>query len=121
MEKAAVREFVGRRVAEARALAGGMTQEDLAARLGVRFTTVSMIETGANAVTVDRLLDIAAITEQRLVWFFPREAVEGADFAAVVRAWFPGLAEYRVQQVAELARLLWEDGRRSQGSGRPSG
>ena len=72
MDKQAVRVYVGRRIAEARALSD-LTQEGLADTLGISAGALSMIETGRHSLTVDRLVAIAALTGRAVTWFLPGE------------------------------------------------
>jgi transcriptional regulator with XRE-family HTH domain len=103
VDKAEVRRYVGRKVAEARGLAE-LKQDVLAGRLGLRATALSMIETGANAVTVERLLEIAELTGRDVTWFLP--GVEAPDVAAALQQAFPGITDSQVRGVLEFAGYL---------------
>ncbi|RED53704.1 helix-turn-helix domain-containing protein [Aestuariispira insulae] len=61
--------FVGRKVREARALRG-MSQEQLAAHLGVSFQQVQKYEKGTNRIGSSRLWDISQAVEQPISFFF---------------------------------------------------
>lgn len=61
---------IGARVKAARLLAG-MSQEQLGDRLGVTFQQIQKYEKGANRVSASRLVRVAKITQQPLVFFLP--------------------------------------------------
>ena len=104
MEDDAVRVYVGRRVAEARDLAG-MKQEALAERLGIGATTLSMIETGHSSVSIERLLMVARVTGRTLMWFVPGGA--GApDVVAALQGAFPGITDGQILGLLDFARYL---------------
>lgn len=65
---------VGRRVREARA-ARGMSQSDLAEKLGISFQQVQKYEKGTNRIGGSRLWDICHVTDTPITWFF--EGLEG--------------------------------------------
>lgn len=60
---------VGHRIRLARSLIG-ISQTDLAARIGVSFQQVQKYEKGANRVAAQRLREIANAVGQPLDWFF---------------------------------------------------
>lgn len=65
----AVDKRLGERV-RARRLAIGMSQEELAAALGVTFQQVQKYEKGANRIAASRLVDIAAALDLPIADFF---------------------------------------------------
>ena len=69
---------VGGRI-RSRRLMLGMSQERLAAALGLTFQQVQKYESGANRVSASRLWEIAAILRTPLAYFFP--AKNGEDQA----------------------------------------
>ena len=68
--EAAVEAHVAQRVRELR-LARAMTQEALAAILGVKRESISRYESAERAISVALLLDIAAALDQPLAAFLP--------------------------------------------------
>lgn len=66
---------VGKRVRHRRWLAG-MTQQQLAEAVGIKFQQIQKYETGANRVSASRLWDIAAAMGVDVAFFF-----EGIDTA----------------------------------------
>jgi transcriptional regulator with XRE-family HTH domain len=58
----------------------GMTQQQLAERVGIKFQQVQKYETGMNRVSASRLWDIATSLSVPISYFFEgMEAVEGAE------------------------------------------
>ena len=64
---------VGKRIRHRRWLVG-MTQQQLAAAVGIKFQQIQKYETGANRVSASRLWDIAAALDVQVSFFF-----EGID------------------------------------------
>jgi len=64
---------IGARV-RARRLASSMSQEQLAAALGVTFQQVQKYETGVNRISASRLFDISAALDAPLIQFFDAPA-----------------------------------------------
>ena len=60
---------VGARIRQRRQILG-MTQTDLANKVGVKFQQLQKYETGANRVSASRLADIARATSTPVAWFF---------------------------------------------------
>lgn len=67
---------VGKRVRQRRWLAG-MTQQQLAEKVGIKFQQIQKYETGANRVSASRLWDIADALSVEVSFFF-----DGLDAAA---------------------------------------
>ena len=65
---------IGRRLRERR-IALGMSQSELAERLGISFQQVQKYESGANRISGSRLWDIATVLETPVAYFF--EGLEG--------------------------------------------
>ena len=65
---------VGKRLRRRRRLLG-MTQQDLAGMVGVRFQQIQKYETGTNRISASRLWDIAAALDVPVSFFF--EGLEG--------------------------------------------
>ena len=61
--------YVGERIRQRRHMLG-MTQTDLATKVGVKFQQLQKYETGANRVSASRLADIAKETYTPVAWFF---------------------------------------------------
>ncbi len=70
---------VGRRIRHRRWMIG-MTQQQLAERVGIKFQQIQKYETGANRVSASRLWDIATTLEVPVSFFF--EGLEGQDVPA---------------------------------------
>jgi len=66
---------VGRRIRHRRWLVG-MTQQQLAEKVGIKFQQIQKYETGANRVSASRLWDISDSLEVPISFFF--EGLEGA-------------------------------------------
>ncbi|MEL7212778.1 MAG: helix-turn-helix transcriptional regulator [Pseudomonadota bacterium] len=71
---------VGKRVRHRRWLVG-MTQQQLAEKVGIKFQQIQKYETGMNRVSASRLWDIADAMDVPVSFFF--EGLEGHDVAAV--------------------------------------
>ena len=69
---------VGKKLRRRRRLLG-MTQQELASQVGVRFQQIQKYETGANRVSAGRLAQIAEVLEVQPGWFFG--AVEKTESA----------------------------------------
>ncbi|MEM1237112.1 MAG: helix-turn-helix transcriptional regulator [Pseudomonadota bacterium] len=67
---------VGKRVRHRRWLVG-MTQQQLAEKVGIKFQQIQKYETGMNRVSASRLWDIAETLEVPVSFFF--EGLEGAN------------------------------------------
>ena len=107
---------VGKRIRHRRWMIG-MTQQQLAEKVGIKFQQIQKYETGMNRVSASRLWDIAQAVEVPVSFFFEgldkghvAEAVEGdilADKEALqlVRAYY-AMPEAQRRQIFELARVL---------------
>lgn len=70
---------VGKKIRQQRWLLG-ISQQQLASRVGIKFQQVQKYETGANRVSASRLWDIAAVLEVPISYFF--EGLEGRPVGA---------------------------------------
>lgn len=108
---------VGKRIRHRRWMIG-MTQQQLAEKVGIKFQQIQKYETGANRVSASRLWDIAKALEVPVSFCFEgldnetatRPAIEGdilADKEALqlVRAYY-AMPEAQRRQIFELARVL---------------
>ncbi|WCR09489.1 helix-turn-helix transcriptional regulator [Paracoccus stylophorae] len=107
---------VGKRIRHRRWMIG-MTQQQLADKVGIKFQQIQKYETGMNRVSASRLWDIARAVDVPVSFFFDGlqegdavDAVEGdilADKEALqlVRAYYAMPAPQR-RQIFELARVL---------------
>ena len=107
---------VGKRIRHRRWMVG-MTQQQLADKVGIKFQQIQKYETGMNRVSASRLWDIAQAVEVPVSFFFEglddshlHDAVEGdilADKEALqlVRAYY-AMPEAQRRQIFELARVL---------------
>ena len=71
-----VDKHVGTKIRQRRWLVG-MTQQQLAAEVGIKFQQIQKYETGANRVSASRLWDIAATLDVQISFFF--EGLEPSD------------------------------------------
>ena len=115
-EKHPVDIHVGKRVRQRRWMVG-MTQQQLAERVGIKFQQIQKYETGANRVSASRLWDIARVLEVPVNFFF--EGLHGraadqktsgdvmADKEALelIRSYY-AIPENQRRQLFELARVL---------------
>ncbi len=107
---------VGKRVRHRRWMIG-MTQQQLADKVGIKFQQIQKYETGMNRVSASRLWDIAHAMDVPVSFFFDGlnegtevTEVEGdilADKEALqlVRAYY-AMPEAQRRQIFELARVL---------------
>ncbi|WP_134680103.1 helix-turn-helix domain-containing protein [Paracoccus ravus] len=107
---------VGKRIRHRRWMIG-MTQQQLAEKVGIKFQQIQKYETGMNRVSASRLWDIAQAVDVPISFFFDGieegqipTPVEGdilADKEALqlVRAYY-AMPEAQRRQIFELARVL---------------
>ncbi|CAM3077040.1 Transcriptional regulator, contains XRE-family HTH domain [Paracoccus aminovorans] len=107
---------VGKRIRHRRWMIG-MTQQQLAEKVGIKFQQIQKYETGMNRVSASRLWDIAQAVDVPISFFFEgledghlHDAVAGdilADKEALqlVRAYY-AMPEAQRRQIFELARVL---------------
>ncbi|MGD2002036.1 MAG: helix-turn-helix transcriptional regulator [Paracoccaceae bacterium] len=93
-----VDQHVGKRIRHRRWLVG-MTQQQLADQVGIKFQQIQKYETGANRVSASRLWDIAKSLQVDISFFF--EGIEGDE--AQVEA---GVAPSDVLSDKEALELL---------------
>ena len=67
---------VGKRLRRRRRLLG-MTQQDLASQVGVRFQQIQKYECGANRITASRLYDLARAMNVSVQYFYDGMVVPG--------------------------------------------
>jgi transcriptional regulator with XRE-family HTH domain len=79
---------VGKRIRHRRWLVG-MTQQQLAEKVGIKFQQIQKYETGMNRVSASRLWDIAEALSVPVAYFF--EGVNGAEAEAQTSAAAQGL------------------------------
>lgn len=112
---------VGKRIRHRRWLVG-MTQQQLAERVGIKFQQIQKYETGANRVSASRLWDIADALDVPVSFFFEGiesengEATEAAESIPadilgdkealdLVRSYY-AIPENQRRRLFELARVL---------------
>ena len=107
---------VGKRIRHRRWMIG-MTQQQLADKVGIKFQQIQKYETGMNRVSASRLWDIARAVDVPVSFFF--EGLSDADLSGVVegdifadkealqlvRAYY-AMPEAQRRQIFELARVL---------------
>ena len=119
---------VGQRVRQRR-WAKGLTQQQLAERVGIRFQQIQKYETGENRLSASRLWDIAMVLEVPVSYFFEGltdAAVDGDDGRSVIlsdrealsliRAYYAIPGDKR-RRLLDLARVLGDVERSAPGGG----
>ncbi|SHL19481.1 Transcriptional regulator, contains XRE-family HTH domain [Roseovarius marisflavi] len=114
---------VGKRIRHRRWLVG-MTQQQLAESVGIKFQQIQKYETGANRVSASRLWDIADSLEVEISFFFeglehegdsPREKTDNVptdilgdkEALDLVRSYY-AIPENQRRRLFDLARVLSE-------------
>lgn len=112
---------VGKRIRHRRWLVG-MTQQQLAAAVGIKFQQIQKYETGANRVSASRLWDIASALDVQVSFFFEgiddKESVGGSEHLSgdligdkealdLVRSYY-AIPENQRRRLFDLARVLSE-------------
>ena len=110
---------VGKRIRHRRWLIG-MTQQQLAERVGIKFQQIQKYETGANRVSASRLWDIAKALEVPVSFFFeglessreegttdsiPADLMGDKEALDLVRSYY-AIPENQRRRLFELARVL---------------
>ena len=111
---------VGKRVRHRRWLVG-MTQQQLAERVGIKFQQIQKYETGANRVSASRLWDIADALEVEVSFFFegieaeagakpgsenvPADILGDKEALELVRSYY-AIPENQRRRLFDLARVL---------------
>ncbi len=111
---------VGKRVRHRRWLTG-MTQQQLAERVGIKFQQIQKYETGANRISASRLWDIADALEVPVSFFFegieeahdahdegkmiPADLMGDKEALDLVRSYY-AIPENQRRRLFELARVL---------------
>lgn len=108
---------VGKKIRQRRWLTG-MTQQELAEIVGIKFQQIQKYETGANRVSASRLWDISEALDVPIASFFEglRETEQAADRALddplgdkeamdLVRSYY-AIPENQRRRLFELARVL---------------
>lgn len=109
---------VGKRIRHRRWLVG-MTQQQLAERVGIKFQQIQKYETGANRVSASRLWDIADALEVPVNFFFegledehpkhangiPADIMGDKEALDLVRSYY-AIPEAQRRRLFELARVL---------------
>ena len=76
---------VGKRVRHRRWLVG-MTQQQLAQKVGIKFQQIQKYETGANRISASRLWDIADALDVPVSFFFEGIEADSTESAEVAKA-----------------------------------
>ncbi|MES0863635.1 helix-turn-helix transcriptional regulator [Ruegeria sp. SCPT10] len=111
---------VGKRVRHRRWLIG-MTQQQLAQQVGIKFQQIQKYETGANRISASRLWDIAEALEVPVSFFFegleeiqksadekksvPADLMGDKEALDLVRSYY-AIPENQRRRLFELARVL---------------
>ena len=99
----------------------GMTQQQLAEKVGIKFQQIQKYETGANRVSASRLWDIADALETNVTFFFegidtaqqedviedavPADILSDKEALDLVRSYY-AIPENQRRRLFELARVL---------------
>lgn len=110
---------VGKRIRHRRWLIG-MTQQQLAEAVGIKFQQIQKYETGANRVSASRLWDIAEALEVDIAFFFeglskeeggqgalPADIIGDKEALDLVRSYY-AIPENQRRRLFDLARVLSE-------------
>lgn len=110
---------VGKRVRHRRWLAG-MTQQQLAESVGIKFQQIQKYETGMNRISASRLWDIAASLSVPVSYFFdgirdenddqedlPGDLMADKEALDLVRSYY-AIPEQQRRRLFDLARVLSE-------------
>lgn len=111
---------VGKRIRQRRWLVG-MTQQQLAESVGIKFQQIQKYETGANRVSASRLWDIAEALDVEVSFFFeglnsasqdantpqdmPQDLLGDKEAMDLVRSYY-AIPENQRRRLFELARVL---------------
>jgi len=111
---------VGKRVRHRRWLIG-MTQQQLAEKVGIKFQQIQKYETGANRISASRLWDIADSMDVPVSFFFegleeannssaadtpvPTDLMGDKEALDLIRSYY-SIPEYQRRRLFELARVL---------------
>ncbi|WP_212525408.1 helix-turn-helix transcriptional regulator [Actibacterium sp. MT2.3-13A] len=111
---------VGKRIRHRRWMVG-MTQQQLAERVGIKFQQIQKYETGMNRVSASRLWDIADALEVPVSFFFegldqkrqkpevagavPADILSDKEALELVRSYY-SIPETQRRRLFELARVL---------------
>lgn len=110
---------VGKRIRHRRWLIG-MTQQQLAERVGIKFQQIQKYETGANRVSASRLWDISDALEVPVSFFFegldgaqensgtdkvPTDLMGDKEALDLIRSYY-AIPENQRRRLFELARVL---------------
>ncbi|MGB1033748.1 MAG: helix-turn-helix domain-containing protein [Primorskyibacter sp.] len=112
---------VGKRIRQRRWLVG-MTQQQLAEKVGIKFQQIQKYETGANRVSASRLWDIADALDVQVSYFFeglqteadiedgaapsvPADLMADKEAMDLVRSYY-AIPENQRRRLFELARVL---------------
>jgi transcriptional regulator with XRE-family HTH domain len=111
---------VGKRVRHRRWLIG-MTQQQLAEKVGIKFQQIQKYETGANRISASRLWDIADALDVKVSFFFegledesaasegqgkvPADLLGDKEALDLVRSYY-AIPENQRKRLFELARVL---------------
>lgn len=114
-----VDEHVGKRVRHRRWMVG-MTQQQLAERVGIKFQQIQKYETGMNRVSASRLWDISEALDVPVAFFFdglahgaggaaaedlPADIMADKEALELVRSYY-AIPENQRRRLFELARVL---------------
>ena len=115
-----VDEHVGKRIRHRRWLVG-ITQQQLAAKVGIKFQQIQKYETGANRVSASRLWDISETLDVPISFFFkgiekskepsetggvvPADLMGDKESLDLVRSYY-SIPENQRRRLFDLARVL---------------
>jgi transcriptional regulator with XRE-family HTH domain len=107
---------VGKRIRHRRWMVG-MTQQQLAARVGIKFQQIQKYETGMNRVSASRLWEIAGTLDVPVSHFFEgladeagssgQDVLSNKEAMELIRAYY-SMPENQRRRLFDLARVLSE-------------
>jgi transcriptional regulator with XRE-family HTH domain len=100
----------------------GMTQQQLASKVGIKFQQIQKYETGMNRISASRLWDIAEALDVKISFFFeglaeneaaaaegmPSDILADKEALELVRSYYM-IPEQQRRRLFELARAISED------------
>ncbi|MEM0937028.1 MAG: helix-turn-helix transcriptional regulator [Pseudomonadota bacterium] len=107
---------VGKRVRHRRWMVG-MTQQQLAQKVGIKFQQIQKYETGMNRISASRLWDIADALDVPVAFFFegldsradkdaqPADMMADKEAMELVRSYY-AIPEHQRRRLFDLARVL---------------
>ena len=97
-------QMVGQRVRLAR-IERGMSQTELATKVGITFQQIQKYERGTNRVSASRLFDIARVLKLEVAWFFKDPPADVAHVLKAEELNLPVFSRVEIRALKKLAGL----------------